>query len=79
MGGVNGDDDKSLLSQYNVGGFPTIKIFYNGKNEDYSGPRTARGLVDAALKIVKNKVEASLSGKSSSSSGGGGGGSSEGI
>lgn len=40
---------------------------------DYNGPRTARGLVDEALKVVKNKVDASLGGKSSSGSSGSGG------
>jgi protein disulfide-isomerase A6 len=69
---VNADDDKGLLSQYNVGGFPTIKIIYGSKVEDYNGPRTAKGVVDAALKAAKAKVEATLDGKSS----GGGGGSS---
>lgn len=72
VGGVNADEDKGLLSQYSVQGFPTVKIIYGSKVEDYNGPRTARGLVDAALKVVKNKIDAQLGGKSS------GGGSSEG-
>jgi len=77
VGGVNADEDKSLASQYNVRGFPTIKIIYGSKVEDYNGPRTARGLVDAALKAVKDKVDSTLGGKSSS--GGGGSGSSKDV
>jgi protein disulfide-isomerase A6 len=72
VGGVNADDDKSLPSQYNVKGFPTVKIIYGGKVKDYDGPRTARGIVDAALKVVQEKVDSSLGGKSSSGSGGSG-------
>lgn len=52
-------------------GFPTIKIFGADKNkpEDYNGPRTAQGLVDAALKAASEKARGSLSGKKSSSGG----------
>lgn len=54
-------------------GFPTIKIF-DGKNvEDYNGPRTARGLADAALKAVQKKIDAQIGGKSNSGGGGSGG------
>jgi len=66
VGGVDCDEEKSLPGQYNVRGFPTIKIFYNGKVKDYDGPRTARGLVDAAMKVAQEKVDSVLGGKSSS-------------
>ena len=53
-------------------GFPTIKVFGANKNSptDYQGPRTAKGLVDAALKESKNLVKRRLSGKSGGSSSG---------
>ena len=44
IGAVNADDHKSLGGQYQVQGFPTIKIFGQNKNkpEDYQGERTAK-------------------------------------
>ena len=44
IGAVNADDHKSLGGQYQVQGFPTIKIFGLNKNkpEDYQGERTAK-------------------------------------
>merc|ERR1719493_668533 len=64
---------KSLGGQYQVQGFPTIKIFGLNKNkpEDYQGERTAKGLVSGAMSAAQKFVQARL-GKS----GGGGGGSS---
>jgi len=69
VGAVNADDESSLGSQYNIKGFPTIKIFYGKKVEDFNGQRTSQGIIDAALKAVKSKVDAQAGG---SSSGGGG-------
>ena len=37
VGAVNADDHKSLGGQYGVRGFPTIKMFVNGKAIDYNG------------------------------------------
>lgn len=71
VGGVDCDEEKSLPSQYGVQGFPTVKIFYGGKSEDYQGPRTAKGVVEAALKAARTLVENRLGGKTS---GGGSGG-----
>uniref|UniRef100_A0A0N7ZDR5 Protein disulfide-isomerase A6 homolog n=1 Tax=Scylla olivacea TaxID=85551 RepID=A0A0N7ZDR5_SCYOL len=77
VGGVNADDHKSLAQQFGISGFPTIKIFGLDKKkpQDYNGQRTAKGIVDFALNVAKEKVNAQLSGKKS---GGGGGGSSGG-
>ncbi len=69
---MNADEEKSLGGQYGVKGFPTIKIFTGSKAEDYNGPRTAQGLIDAALKAIRAKVDAQSGGKSSSGSGSGG-------
>ncbi|XP_054269604.1 protein disulfide-isomerase A6 homolog [Macrosteles quadrilineatus] len=68
VGAVNADDHKSLGGRFGVRGFPTVKIFGANKNkpEDYSGARTAQGLVDSALSAAKSKVFAQLGGKSSS-------------
>lgn len=70
VGAVNADDHKSLGGRFGVRGFPSVKIFGANKNkpEDYSGPRTAQGLVDAALSAARNKATASLGGKQQSSS-----------
>jgi len=58
---VNCDEEKELAGYFGVKGFPTIKIFpseltpmKDGKGhhkvpEDYQGPRTAAGIVNAAL------------------------------
>ncbi|XP_045123689.1 protein disulfide-isomerase A6 homolog [Portunus trituberculatus] len=77
VGGVNADDHKSLAQQFGINGFPTIKIFGLDKKkpQDYNGQRTAKAIVDFALNVAKEKVNAQLSGKKS---GGGGGGSGSG-
>jgi protein disulfide-isomerase A6 len=67
VGAVNADEENSLASQYNIKGFPTIKIFYGKKVEDYNGQRNSQGIIEAALKAVRSKVEA----QSGGSSGGG--------
>ncbi|XP_071554756.1 protein disulfide-isomerase A6 homolog [Temnothorax nylanderi] len=66
VGAVNADEHKSLGSKYGVRGFPTIKIFgLDKKPEDYNGPRSAAGIVDAALNAASQKVRRALSGKTS--------------
>lgn len=71
VGAVNADKHKELSGRYGVRGFPTLKVFGENKNkpEDYTGGRTAQGLVDAALAAVRNKVNACLGGKAKSGSG----------
>lgn len=70
MGAVNVDDHKSLGGQYDVKGFPTVKIFGANKNkpDEYNGPRTAKGLVDAGFGALKSKVSGQMSGKKSGGS-----------
>ncbi|TGZ56972.1 protein disulfide-isomerase A6 homolog [Temnothorax longispinosus] len=66
VGAVNADEHKSLGGKYGVRGFPTIKIFgLDKKPEDYNGPRSAAGIVDAALNAASQKVRRALSGKTS--------------
>jgi len=66
LGAVNADDHKSLGGQYQVQGFPTIKIFGLNKNkpEDYQGERTAKGLVSGAMSAAQKFVQARMGGKS---------------
>lgn len=68
VGGVDADKHQSLGGQYGVKGFPTIKVFGSNKRspQDYSGPRTASGIVDAAFKELRKAVNGKLGGKSSS-------------
>lgn len=75
VGAVNVDEHKELGGKFDVRGFPTIKIFSENKfkPEDYNGARTAKDIVEAALKAARNKVKSNLDGGSSKSSGGSGG------
>jgi len=79
VGACDMDVHSSVGGPYNVRGFPTIKIFGANKNSpsDYNGGRTAKAIVDEALKAVKDQVNSRLGGGSGGSSGGsrGGGGS----
>lgn len=72
IGAVNADEHKSLGQQYEIRGFPTIKIFGMNKNKprDYNGPRTAQGMVDEIFRELRNQVDAKLGGKKSSSGSG---------
>ncbi|KAM0329490.1 hypothetical protein ACHAQA_004799 [Verticillium albo-atrum] len=62
---VDCDDDanKPLCSQFGIQGFPTLKIVRPGKKsgkpavEDYNGPRTATGIVDALVDKINNHVK----------------------
>lgn len=49
---VDADAHKELGERYDVTGFPTIKIFRDGKAEDYDGPRETKGIV----KFVKEAL-----------------------
>lgn len=61
---MNADEHKSLGGKYGVRGFPTIKIFgVDSKPEDYNGPRTASGIVEAALNAAGQKARKALGGK----------------
>jgi len=75
VGAVNADDHKSLGGQFGVRGFPTIKVFGADKKKptDFNGQRNAQGIVDAAVRAVKDVASARLGGKSSGGSGGGSG------
>jgi len=47
IGKVNADEDQNepLAERYGIRGFPTLKVFRNGKESDYQGERTAESIV----------------------------------
>ncbi|KAI1497005.1 thioredoxin-domain-containing protein [Biscogniauxia marginata] len=58
------DENKQLCSMMGVQGFPTLKTVRPGKGkgskpvvEDYRGPRTAKGIVDAVVDKINNHVK----------------------
>jgi protein disulfide-isomerase A6 len=62
---INCDEEsnKSFCGSMGVQGFPTLKIVRPGKKpgrpavEDYQGPRTAKGIVDAVSEKIPNHVK----------------------
>jgi protein disulfide-isomerase A1 len=42
---INCVDNEKLCSDQNIRGYPTLKIFTNGKEAEYEGPREASGIV----------------------------------
>lgn len=56
VGAIDADKHKSFGKDFGVSGFPTIKIFTGSKHVPYKSARTAEGLVEAALKVVKGKA-----------------------
>jgi len=62
---VNCDEEsnKPFCGQFGVQGFPTLKIVKPGAKpgkpivEDYNGPRTAKGIVDAVIDKIPNHVK----------------------
>lgn len=71
VGAVNADEEqnKPLAGQYGIQGFPTIKLFGIDKNKpiDYQGARSAKDIVEFAMKEARRAVSERLNGKSSSS------------
>lgn len=70
LGAVDMDSHGSVGQPYGIKGFPTIKVFGLDKKKptDYSGARTAQGIVDGALQVAKDMVSARLGGGKSSGS-----------
>lgn len=58
---ANEEKNKVLVSEYEIKGFPTIKIFRNGGKivHDYKGPREADGIV-AFLKKQSGPASAEI-------------------
>lgn len=70
VGAVNMDEHQSVGGPYDIRGFPTIKVFGANKKSptSYEGQRTAKDIVEFALKEANALVRARLSGKASGSS-----------
>ncbi|XP_047136249.1 protein disulfide-isomerase A4 [Hydra vulgaris] len=49
IGKVDATIEKELAEQYGVTGYPTMKIFRNGKATEYKGPREEPGIADYML------------------------------
>lgn len=50
---VDATVEKDLAKKYDVTGYPTLKIFRNGKVSDFKGGRTAHDIV-STMKVEKN-------------------------
>ncbi|OII74970.1 protein disulfide isomerase-related protein [Cryptosporidium ubiquitum] len=61
-------DDQSDMAEYGIQGFPTVKIFteHSLKPKDFTGPRKAESVVNAALSALKDVTNSRLNGKTSS-------------
>jgi protein disulfide-isomerase A1 len=42
--------EEQICGQYDVKGYPTLKVFRNGHASEYSGPRKTDGIVNYMLK-----------------------------
>ena len=69
---VDATQNEKLAQQYQIQGFPTIKVFGADKKSpmDYQGPRTADAIVTEGMKSANKLVKDRKGGKSSKSSGG---------
>lgn len=54
---VDATVEKKLAELYDVKGFPTLKIFRNGRRFDYAGPREAEGIINYMLEQSKPAVK----------------------
>jgi protein disulfide-isomerase A6 len=61
------DEHQALGQPYGIKGFPTIKVFSSDKKKpsDYNGARSAKDIVEFALKEAASVVRARLAGKAS--------------
>jgi protein disulfide-isomerase-like protein len=58
VGKVDCTTEEALCKKNDVKGFPTLKLFVNGKPINYDGARTAKALVDFALsKLPQNVIK----------------------
>ena len=54
---VDGTREKELADQYNVAGWPTIKMFRRGRVYEYNGPREKQNIIDFMKEQVKLPTE----------------------
>merc|ERR1712002_916189 len=50
IGKVDATVEKELAEQYEVKGYPTMKVFRNGKASEYKGPREGPGIADYMIR-----------------------------
>jgi len=53
VGKVDGTREKELADQYNVAGWPTIRMFRKGRVYDYNGPREKQNIIDFMKEQMK--------------------------
>jgi len=80
VGAVDADNHKSLAGEYSIQGFPTIKVFVDGKFlEDYQGARDAKAMVEYAMGQTKKLVSKRMGGGGGKESKGGKAGGKDGV
>jgi protein disulfide isomerase len=64
LGKVDCTVETAIAGQHEIQGYPTLKIFRNGKSSDYTGPRQRQGIVTymkkqagAAIKPINSKSD----------------------
>lgn len=67
-------EDQKDMAEYGIQGFPTVKVFteQSQKPKDFTGPRKADAVLNAALSAIKDVANSRLKGKTSSSTKGSG-------
>ncbi|KAF3443378.1 hypothetical protein FNV43_RR13060 [Rhamnella rubrinervis] len=66
---LDADAHKSLAQEYGIRGFPTIKVFANGKPPvDYQGAREVKPIAEFALQQIKALLKERLNGKATGGS-----------
>ncbi len=56
MAKVNTAENSALSRRFNIRGLPTLKLFFKGREWDYSGARTAEALAAWARKVRDGDV-----------------------
>lgn len=51
LGKVDSTVEKEISEMYGVTGYPTLKVFRNGRRADYEGPRDAEGIAKHMVKL----------------------------
>jgi len=57
VGKVDGTKEKELADQYNVAGWPTLKMFRKGRPYEYNGPREKQNIIDFMKTQMKSPSE----------------------
>ncbi|OWF40778.1 protein disulfide-isomerase A4-like [Mizuhopecten yessoensis] len=50
LGKVDATEEKELASRFDVTGYPTLKMFRNGRDSDYNGERDVSGIINYMMK-----------------------------